>query len=59
MQRIDGEEVQVRYMRQLEKDLYAWPTVDDVSVEAVNSVKRDMGQPMPVLNGQRLRFRFN
>ena len=59
VQRVDGEEVQVKYMQQLENDLYAWPTVDDISIEPTNSVKRDMGQPMPVLIGQRLRFKFN
>ena len=51
--------MEVKYMQQLEPDLYAWPTIDGISVESITSIRCDMGQPIPVLSGQRLRFRFN
>ena len=56
---MDGEEVELKYMQQLEPDLYAWPTIDDISVESITSIRCDMGQPIPVLSGQRLRFKFH
>ena len=56
---MDGEEVELKYMQQLESDLYAWPTIDDISVESITSIRCDMGQPIPVLSGQRLRFKVH